>query len=65
MAAPGGGVIWQVTSQPMAPRRYFQPGDGSEVADGDRRQAVFLARHYLATDRPVTSAILQTEFDGD
>jgi hypothetical protein len=61
--APGGGVLWQVTAEPMAERRYFRPADGVEVTGGDRAQAEFLARHYLATDRPMTRATLQTEFD--
>jgi hypothetical protein len=63
--APGGGVLWQVTPAADGERRYFRPADGSEVTDGDRAQAEFLARHYLATDRPITSARLQTEFDAD
>ncbi|MCX9147677.1 PepSY domain-containing protein [Erythrobacter sp. WG] len=65
VAAPGGGVLWQVTTEPMGPRRYFRPADGSEVRDGDKAQAEFLARHYLATDRALTSARLQTGFDDD
>jgi hypothetical protein len=65
VAAPGGGVLWQVTGEGAAERRYFRPADGSEVTGGDRAQAEFLARHYLATDRAITSARLQTEFDAD
>ncbi|MEM8696431.1 MAG: PepSY-associated TM helix domain-containing protein [Pseudomonadota bacterium] len=61
----GGTALWQVTEEPLAPRRYFQPSDGTEVADGDRQQAEFLARYYLATDRAITSTTLQTEFDAD
>lgn len=63
--APGGGVLWQVTPAADGTRRYFRPADGSEVTGGDRVQAEFLARHYLATDRAITSARLQTEFDAD
>ena len=64
--APGGGVLWQVTpAGDGAERRYFRPTDGLEVPGGDRAQAEFLARHYLATDRAITSARLQTEFDAD
>jgi hypothetical protein len=63
--APGGGVLWQVTPAADGSRRYFRPADGSEVTAGDRAQAEFLARHYLATDRTITSANLQTEFDAD
>jgi hypothetical protein len=62
--APGGGVLWQVTQSDGA-RRYFRPADGSEVTGGDRAQAEFLARHYLASDRPITRATLQTAFDAD
>jgi hypothetical protein len=63
--APGGGVLWQVTPAADGARRYFRPADGGEVTDGDRAQAEFLARHYLATDRAITAARLQTEFDAD
>lgn len=64
--APGGGVLWQVTpAADGAERRYFRPADGREVQGGDRAQAEFLARHYLATDRAITAATLQTEFDAD
>jgi hypothetical protein len=63
--APGGGVLWQVTPAADGGRRYFRPADGSEVTNGDRAQAEFLARHYLATDRPISSSKLQTEFDAD
>ena len=64
--APGGGVLWQVTpAADGAERRYFRPADGREVPGGDRAQAEFLARHYLATDRAIASARLQTEFDAD
>lgn len=63
--APGGGVLWQVTADAGGVRRYFRPSDGREVAAGDRAQAEFLARHYLATDRAILSARLQTEFDAD
>ena len=63
--ALGGGVLWQVTPAADGTRRYFRPADGSEVTDGDRAQAEFLARHYLAIDRPISSAKLQTEFDAD
>ncbi|VWX57903.1 PepSY domain-containing protein [Sphingorhabdus sp. 109] len=63
--AADGTALWQVTEEPLAPRRYFQPSDGIELADGDRQQAEFLARHYLATDRAIISATLQTKFDAD
>ncbi len=63
--APGGGVLWQVTPAADGARRYFRPANGIEVADGDRAQAEFLARHYLATDRAITSAWLQTAFDAN
>lgn len=63
--APDGTALWQVTEDPMAERRYFAPSDGREIASGDRAQAEFIARHYLATDRDIVSARLQTEFDAD
>ena len=63
--APGGGILWQVTGENGTERRYFRPTDGNEVTGGDRAQAEFLARHYLATDRVITAATLQTEFDAD
>ncbi|MFN3864976.1 MAG: PepSY-associated TM helix domain-containing protein [Erythrobacter sp.] len=63
--APGGGVLWQVTPTSGNERRYFRPSDGREIPDGDRAQAEFLARHYLATDRAIVSAELQTAFDAD
>ena len=65
VAAPAGGVLWQVTQDPLAERRYFSPADGREIAGGDRAQAEFLARHFLATDRAIASARLQTRFDAD
>ncbi len=63
--AADGGVLWQVTQEPLAPRRYFTPADGTEIAEGDRAQAEFLARHFLATERGIVSAQLQTEFDAN
>jgi len=63
--AADGGALWQVTEQPLAPRRYFTLSDGSEIRDGDRAQAEFIARHFLATDREVFSANLQTDCDAD
>lgn len=63
--AQGGGVLWQVTGTQGSERRYFRPADGSEVTGGDRAQAEFLAHHYLATDRAIRTATLQTEFDAD
>lgn len=63
--APDGGVLWQVTGHPLTERRYFRTDNGNEVAGGDRAQAEFLARHYLATNRAITAAELQTKFDAD
>jgi len=60
-----GSVLWQVTEEVQAPRRYFRPSNGSEVQKGDRLQAEFLARHFLATDRKVEKATFQNEFDAD
>ncbi|WOE74389.1 PepSY domain-containing protein [Alterisphingorhabdus coralli] len=61
--AVDGKALWQVTQDPMAHRRYFQPADGAEIEQGDRQQAEFLARHFLGTDAPIASATFQTEFD--
>ncbi|AOL22102.1 PepSY-associated TM region [Erythrobacter litoralis] len=63
--SPDGKALWQVTEEPMAERRYFAPSDGREITGGDRTQAEFIARHFLATDREVLSVSLQTEFDAD
>lgn len=63
--AASGRSLWQVTEEPLAPRRYFAPADGSEIVDGDRSQAEFIARHFLATDREIVSASLQIDFDAD
>jgi hypothetical protein len=63
--AAQGSALWQITEEPLAPRRYFRPSDGSEIADGDRAQAEFLARHYLGTERAIRAATLQTGFDSD
>lgn len=63
--AAGGGVLWQVTGDPLSERRYFRPADGAEIAGGDKAQAEFIARHYLGTERALTSATLQTQFDAD
>jgi hypothetical protein len=60
-----GSALWQVTEEALGERRYFRPADGIEIADGDRQQAEFLARHYLATDKPIVAATLQTDFDAD
>ncbi len=65
VAGPAEGSLWQVTVEEMAPRRYFRPDTGEEIADGDRQQAEFLARHFLASDTPLTGATLQTEFSPD
>ncbi|MEE4207506.1 MAG: PepSY domain-containing protein [Erythrobacter sp.] len=63
--SPDGKALWQVTEEPLAERRYFAAADGREILDGDRSQAEFIARHFLATDREIVSATLQTEFDAD
>lgn len=59
------GTLYQATTEPLAERRYFDPATGAEVAGQDRRQAEYLARHYLAEKRPVSGIELQTAFDGD
>lgn len=64
VAGPNGSLL-QVTTDPMQPRRYFEPASGAELPDQDKAQAEFLARHFLAETRPVTAMELQREFDGD
>lgn len=59
------GSLLQVTTDPMAPRRYFEPKRGVELPDYDAMQAEFIARHFLAEARPITAITLQTAFDGD
>ena len=65
VAGPEGAALWQVTQEPAAPRRYFAPQDGAEIAGGDRAQAEFIARHFLQTDAAVSAARLQTKFDAN
>jgi hypothetical protein len=58
-------TLYQVTTTALGERRYFDPATGKELAGHDRRQAEFLARHYLKEARPVTDITLQTGFDDD
>lgn len=58
--------LLQITTQDMAPRRYFNPENGEELTDHDARQAEFLARHYLGdqvSSVPVTHLELLTDFN--
>lgn len=57
--------LLQVTTEPLAPRRYFDLREGAELPDHDQAQAEFLARHFLEEERPVTSIALQKEFDAE
>lgn len=59
------GTLYQVTTDPLAERRYFDPASGGEMPGQDRLQAEYLARHYLAETRPVSAIALQTAFDDD
>jgi hypothetical protein len=59
------GTLLQVTSDPLQPRRYFDPATGAELPGYDRQQAEFLARHFLAERRPIAAIDLQTAFDAD
>lgn len=59
------GSLLQVTTDPIQPRRYFNPASGAELPDHDRVQAEFLARHFLAEDRPVAAIDLQRQFDAE
>lgn len=59
-------TLLQITTQDMAPRRYFNPDNGAELIDHDPRQAEFLARHYLGDQvkgMEVEHIHLLTEFD--
>lgn len=54
VVAGADGPLLQVTTDPMAPRRYLSLADGTELLDHDAAQALFLARHYLQLpDAPV------------
>ncbi|QHL89651.1 hypothetical protein GVO57_00965 [Sphingomonas changnyeongensis] len=64
VAGPSG-TLWQVTTAPAAPRRYFDPRTGAELRGHDRAQAIFIARHFLGERRPVADIALQNGFDGD
>jgi hypothetical protein len=57
--------LLQVTTDPMQPRRYFDPATGAELVNHERAQAVFLARHFLGEERPLASVTLQKGFDAD
>jgi len=47
-------------------RRYISLADRTELADGDRIYAEFLARRYLGDDAsPIVDAAIQRDFDGD
>lgn len=59
------GSLLQVTSDPMAPRRYFDVQQGTELPGHDRVQAVFLARHFLNDQRPIAAIDFQQEFDAE
>ena len=59
------GTLYQVTTNEMDERRYFEPFTGKELPGQDARQAQFLARHYLKESRPIASITMQTTFDDD
>lgn len=64
--AGDGKSLLQITTQDMAPRRYFSPDSGEEIIDHDQHQAECLARHYLGTQVsgvPVKHIELLTDFD--
>jgi len=63
---PGAsGALLQVTVDSEQPRRYFALDNGNELPDHDAQQAIFLARHYLATEAAVSSTEFVTEFSAD
>lgn len=57
--------LLQITTDPMQPRRYFDPASGEELVNHDPTQAIFLARHFLGDQRPIASIALQQDFDAD
>lgn len=60
------GALLQVTTDALAPRRYFDLRDGSELADYDEIQARWLAAHYLGNDdHAIADVQFQTAFDSD
>lgn len=64
VAGPSGSLL-QVTTDPMAPRRYFDLQQGTELPGHDRVQAAFLARHFLNDQRPIAAIDFQQEFDAE
>lgn len=62
LVAGASGALLQVTVDAEQPRRYFDLNTGKELPEHDREQAIFLARHYLATDAAVTGSEFITEF---
>ena len=59
------GTLYQITSNEINERRYFDPSSGIELIGQDARQAEFLARHYLKENRSISSITLQNQFDSD
>lgn len=64
VAGPDRSLL-QVTTDTMAPRRYFDLQQGIELPGHDRVQAAFLARYFLNEQRPVAAIELQQQFDAD
>lgn len=65
VVASAGQPLLQVTTDANQPRRYFDLSSSTELPGQDLQQALFLARHYLATDAAISSAELVTEFSDD
>lgn len=60
------GPQWQIEVPGASTLRYFAAGDGSEVVDGERLHAEFLARHYLGDPKAaVLAARRVTAFGGE
>ena len=58
------GNALQVTTDEMAPRRYFDLKTYKEWPDYDNQQAIWLARYYTGlNDAKVVSSTFQTQFD--
>jgi len=52
-----GGELLQQVVVDDGPARYFALDSGDELADGDRRYAEFLARHFLADQATPVAAV--------
>ncbi len=60
------GPLLQVTTDTMAPRRYFDPTTGAELRGYDEQLARWLASHYLPdSDRTLDEVTFQTDYSSE